>query len=356
MISRAISLQDAWSSGRNNFNLIRLVAAWMVIYSHAWPITGTNGPDLVGWLCRTKSAGELAVDTFFLVSGFLVAASRERHSVKDFLAARALRILPALLVAVLLTTLVMGPLVTTDPHYLRSPITWSYLWRNASLWRAEFWLPGVFEHLPRTAVNGSLWTLPVEGRLYLLLLLAGLVGMLRPKRFFVAWSLAIAGAAGFAWWRAPLPDYLSELLWVTAFFITGTLAWVWRHRIRLSPWPLLALLPLAWMMRGTPLFAGAYFLFVAYGVLVLGFLARLPVLRRVDLSYGVYLYGWPMQQLAFVVGATSVLSNIMLATVLAGACAALSWNLIEYPALQLKSKNHEGAGRTFPSPLPKSRL
>lgn len=110
----------------------------MVIYSHAWPITGTDGRDLVGWLAGTKSAGELAVDTFFLVSGFLVAASLERHSARAFLVARALRIFPALLVAVLLTTLVLGPLVTTDPHYLGASVTWSYLWRNASLWRAEF--------------------------------------------------------------------------------------------------------------------------------------------------------------------------------------------------------------------------
>lgn len=341
----AIPLQDAWSSGRNHFNLIRLVAAWLVIYSHAWPITGTQGADLVGRLALTKSGGELAVDTFFFISGFLVAASLERHSVTGFLAARALRIYPALLVAVLLTTFVLAPLVSTDPQYLRSPLTWSYLWRNASLWRAEFWLPGVFEHLPRTAVNGSLWTLPVEGRLYLLLLLAGLVGALKPGRYLVAWALAIAGAAVFAWWRAPLPEYLRELVWVTAFFITGTLAWVFRRHIRLSPWPLVALLALAVFARGSQLFVGVYFLSVAYGVLVLAFLVPLPALRRHDLSYGLYLYGWPMQQLAFLAGATSVLSNVLVATTLAIPCAAMSWWLVERPALRLKSRFYRGSGK-----------
>ena len=73
------SLADAWADGRNNFNLIRLVAAWLVIYGHAWAITGSGGGDLVTRLTQFKFAGGVAVDVFFVVSGFLIAASLQRQ-------------------------------------------------------------------------------------------------------------------------------------------------------------------------------------------------------------------------------------------------------------------------------------
>ncbi len=332
------TIETAFATGRNNFNLIRLIAAWLVIYSHSWAITGSAGADLVGMLTLQKSAGALAVDVFFLISGFLVAASVQRNSLRAFLLARALRIYPALMVCVMLTVCILGPLLTTAPDYWGDAKTWRYLWANASLWRAEFWLPGVFETLPRTAVNGSLWTLPIEGRLYLVLMLAGLSGMLAPRRYLPAWTLAMVAAGAFASLRAPLPEHLSYLIWVTAFFITGTLGWVYRERIRLSPWPLAALLVGAAALRGTQGFSLAYFALIAYGTLYIGLVPRLPVIEKNDLSYGLYLYGWPMQQLALLAGAASILTNTLAATALALLCAAASWFLVEKPALHWKRR------------------
>lgn len=338
------TLDAAWSTGVNHFNLIRLVAAWLVIYSHAWSITGATGGDLIGRLTGFRAAGPFAVDVFFLVSGFLVAASFERNSVRGFLTARALRILPALWVCIALSVFVLGPIVSTDPGYWQDPRTWNYLWANASLWRAAFWLPGVFEHLPRTAVNGSLWTLPIEGRLYLALLLAGLCGMLVAWRYAIAWTVAMAVAAFYVW-STPLPEHLEALVWVTAFFITGTLLWLLRSRVVLSGWVTLAFLALAAMTRGgTPVGVVAYFAFVSYGTLWLAFAARRSLLRDTDVSYGLYLYGWPAQQVAMLVGAVSVAANIAVATALALACAIASWYLVERPALGLK--------RRWAAPLP----
>ncbi len=331
------TLLDVWQRGRNHFNLIRLIAAWLVIYSHAWAITGTPGHDHFADLTLTKSAGAFAVDVFFAISGFLVAASLERNGWRDFIVARALRIYPALIVCVVLTVFALGPALSVAERYWNGT-TWRYLWANASLWRAEFWLPGVFESLPRTAVNGSLWTLPIEGRLYLALLLAGACGMLAPRRYLPAWALAMAGACGYAWLRAPLPEHLAYLIWVTAFFITGTLLWTWRARVRLSWWTLAALLVLAAATRDTIGFAPAYFATVVYGTFCLALLPRMPVIERTDLSYGLYLYGWPMQQIAFVAGATTVFANILAATALALVCAALSWFLVERPALDWKRR------------------
>lgn len=332
------TIESAWASGRNNFNLIRLIAAWLVIYSHSWAITGSAGVDAIGALTQIKSGGALAVDAFFLISGFLVAASFQRNPLREFLLARALRIYPALIVCVLSSVCVLGPLLTTAPDYWGDAKTWRYLWANASLWRAEFWLPGVFDALPRTAVNGSLWTLPIEGRLYLALMAAGLTGMLAPKRYLPAWMLAIAATCAFAYLRAPLPEHLVYLLWVTGFFITGTLFWVYRQCIPLSIWPLLALLAAALTLRGTWWFGVVYAPLLAYATCYVALIPKLPAIAKTDLSYGLYLYGWPMQQLAFIFGATTVLGNIVAATVLALICAALSWFLVEQPALAWKRR------------------
>lgn len=329
------TLAAAWDSGRNNFHLVRLVAAWLVIWSHAWAITGTAGSDWLGQALG-RSAGAFAVDVFFLVSGFLVAASAQRHSWRGFFVARALRLYPALIVCVALTAFVLGPLLTDADAYWSDARVWRYAWATASLWRAEFWLPGVFETLPYPSVNGSLWTLPIEGRLYLLLFVAGAIGMLRPWRYLPAWALAMAGAATFAWVQAPLPQHLAYLCWTVAFFITGTLLWLWRDRVRLDGRGVPLLVVAAFLARDSVFFAPAYLAAVVYGVLWLAFVPRLPRIQRNDLSYGLYLYGWPMQQVAFLLGATSVLTNTLLSSALALACAALSWFLVERPALRFK--------------------
>jgi peptidoglycan/LPS O-acetylase OafA/YrhL len=332
------TIGSAWASGRNNFNLMRLIAAWMVIYGHSWAITATPGSDLITQLTKFRFAGGVAVDVFFIISGFLIASSLERNSVRGYLIARALRIVPALLVCVLLCALVMAPLLTTASDYWSRPDTWRYIGVNASLWRSAFFLPGVFETLPRTAINGSLWTLPIEAKLYLALMVAWLLGMLTPKRYTPLWALALASASAFAWWKHPLPEHLADTANCTAFFITGSLLWVNRRTIQLSVWPLLVLLAVAAALRGTSWFYLGYFPLLAYGTLYLALVPPLPVIRKHDLSYGLYLYGWPMQQLALLAGASTALGNTAVATVLALICAALSWFLIERPALAWKRR------------------
>ena len=332
------SIAEAWASGRNNFNLIRLIAAWLVIYGHAWAITGSPGQDIVTWLTQYKFAGAVAVDAFFVISGFLIAASLQRNNVHSYLRARALRILPALVTCVVLCVCVLGPLLSTASDYWRSPDTWRYLLVNASLWSTTHHLPGVFEQLPYTAVNGSLWTLPGEARLYLALLIASLCGVLTPRRYTPLWALAIAGAYAFAVWRQPLPQMWLNYMWCTACFITGTLFWVHRHGIRLHMGPLAGLLILALLARGSTWFHLPYFALITYGTLWLGLVPKLPQLRHTDLSYGLYLYGWPMAQLVQTFAPGGPLHNMVWATPLALLCAAASWFLIERPALRWKRR------------------
>lgn len=335
----APSIAEAWAGQRNNFNLMRLVAAWLVIYGHAHAITGIPGNDGIAWLTQLRSAGAVAVDMFFVVSGFLIAASLERNTVRGYLLSRGLRILPALLVCVALTTFVLGPLLSTAADYWRQPTTWNYLLVNASLLLSRFQLPGVFETHPLDVVNGSLWTLPNEAKLYLLLLFAWLLGLLSPKRCTPLWALAMLGGYALARHYWPLPDHIQKYAECTAFFITGSLLWVNRERIRLSGWLVLALVAAFAVLRGTDWSHLPYFGLITYGTLWLGLRLRLPMIRHTDLSYGLYLYGWPAQQLAWTlpIGKT-IAGNIVIATLIALGCAALSWFLVERPALRLKKR------------------
>ncbi|MEO5630107.1 MAG: acyltransferase, partial [Thermomonas sp.] len=175
------TIAAAWATQRNNFNLMRLVAAWLVVYGHAWAITGSSGHDLLAELTGFRFAGAVAVDMFFVVSGFLITASLQRNNVMGYLISRGLRILPALVVCVGVTTFVLGPLLTTASDYWLQPMTWQYFLLNASLWVSRFQLPGLFDQHPLDVINGSLWTLPIEAKLYLLLMLGWLLGLLAPK-------------------------------------------------------------------------------------------------------------------------------------------------------------------------------
>lgn len=333
------SIAAHWASGRNNFNLMRLIAAWLVIYSHAWAITGTPGHDAIASLTGFRSGGAFAVDLFFVVSGFLIAASLQRNTPRGYLVSRGLRILPALIACVAITTLVMGPLLTTAADYWSSPQTWEYLLVNASLLLNRFQLPGVFQGHPTDAVNGSLWTLPNEARLYLLLMLAWWLGLLTPRRYTPLWALTLLGGYLLARQYWPLPYHIQKIGECTAFFITGTALWLHRERVPLHGGLVLALVLALALLHGGPWAHLPYFGLLTYGTLWLGLRVRLPMIRRTDISYGLYLYGWPAQQLAWMLPlGKTVAGNIAIATAIAVPCALASWWLVERPALRLKRR------------------
>jgi len=350
------TLADGAAQRDNNFNLMRLFAAWLVIYGHSYAVTASSDQDLVTRVVQFRFSGAIAVDMFFLISGFLIAASFERHRLRDYLAARALRIFPALIVCVSLSVFVMGALLTTSPDYWHSSQTWKYLLRNITLDKAQFFLPGVFEDLPNKAVNGSIWSLPVEFRLYLLLAALGLARLLRGWRYNTLVALGVVAGAMLIDFDA-LPPWKSANLWCLTFFAAGIFAWVNRARIPLA-WPLLVVfLGVAAAMRGTSYQYIAYFVALSYTTFFIAYVPKLPQIRHHDISYGVYLYGWPSQQLVLHFAPdSSPLSVTFWATLLAGALAVLSWRYVERPALGLKRrlgrKPPAAAPEAAPEPLP----
>ena len=177
-------LSDHIAEKDNNFNLIRFIAAFSVLVSHSYAIHfgSADAEPLLSYL--GKSLGSLSVDVFFIVSGFLIYGSLIRkQSLRDYIAARILRIFPGLIFMLILTTFVLGSSISslTFINFLSEPQTWEYFLKNSILiFRTEYQLPGVFEdNNYGTAVNGSLWSLPFELYMYIALpvLLFGLKGI-----------------------------------------------------------------------------------------------------------------------------------------------------------------------------------
>lgn len=345
---RGISLSDIVERGQNNFDLVRLIAAASVIVGHSFIIASgdVDLEPLAGMSAFTL--GQHAVNVFFLLSGLLVAASLERNSgAVAFMGGRLLRVFPGLVVCVLLLALVMGPVVSSldVASYFASGQTWRYLGLTLSLVTGHAALPGVFETLPATGwVDVSLWTLKYEIMCYFVLALLSALGLwLRP-------GLLMAGFAGLIGVQLArlfyvdvshfgVPDQMVRFL--TCFFI-GAGAWRLRDRIRLSPAGgvlAAAAFALSW---GTALEPLTSYFAIGYLVLCFSALPLGPVRRlcgRGDLSYGVYIYGWPLGQLVLLsIPGLGPVGLAIATLVLAAPVAALSWAMVEKPALALKRR------------------
>jgi peptidoglycan/LPS O-acetylase OafA/YrhL len=321
----------------NHFNLIRMIAASGVLVSHAYPIA--LGPEAVQPLkpLLGETLGTVCVYVFFAISGFFIAKSFDRsQSRRRFLEARALRLFPALIVVLVLTVLVAGLFLTKAP----AAVFWAdvpiYLIRNLTLVSLDYDLPGVFEDTPYgPPINGSLWTLFHEVVCYAGVFLAGMLGLLRAPRLFAVAFVPVLVAC-FAIPALPVHPKILALASLALPFAIGTAFYVWRTHVPLHWGLAIGLVGLAWLAIGTPAFRPLFVLSLSYGVFWLG-LGRAPALlaynRLGDYSYGVYIYAFPLQQLAASMGAQTPLENMVAAFPATLVCAVLSWHLVEKPAL-----------------------
>jgi peptidoglycan/LPS O-acetylase OafA/YrhL len=336
----------ALAHGRdNNFQLIRLLAATAVVLFHSYALTNHWTDEPLWRRVPELNFGALGVACFFVISGFLVTQSwLARERVVPFVAARALRIYPALAGAVVLTlTLAWMSGTLAWGAFFTDPQTLDYIAHVTPAWEMRHQLPGAFAANPTPHdVNGSLWTLPVELRLYVAVLVAGMFGLLarRVAFFAVLWLLLL-----WCVWRPlglPPPPFDKVTGDLVLLFALGSLAFAWRKSIPVSLGIaavvlLLVIVNPADLARG-PLFAPL----LAYIVLVAAYHPRLawPAFNRVgDYSYGVYVYSFPIQQtLVQRIPGIEPAPLFAMAMTLTLVVAALSWHCLEQPALGLKSR------------------
>jgi peptidoglycan/LPS O-acetylase OafA/YrhL len=326
----------------NNFDALRSFAATAVIFSHSFLIAeGTEAHEpLILLTGRQSILGLAGVFVFFAISGFLVTQSFETSgSALRYLAKRSLRIFPGLFAALLISAFVLGPLVTTLPlaDYFRGPEVYGYVVGNVLLNLTIHELPGVLfvDNPVGLEINGSLWTLRYEFMMYLMVLALGVLHLLR-----LPVLLGVLGV-GLACLQLSHLAFLGTFGWLLAFFAIGMVlyklrgTWVFDGRIALVALAGLVLsVPLRQFIQLFPLCGGYLAIYLALDRR----LPSLPATRFGDLSYGLYIYGWPTQAMVMhVSGGTATWWQLFLISLpLALAAAWLSWRLVEQPALRLR--------------------
>lgn len=346
------TLAEAFSAGRagaNNFDAIRLFAALMVLYSHAWLLSVDGNPtDFISHFTHDQTGmGDLGIGIFFVLSGFLIAQSwRRRPDLADFTRNRVLRIMPALTAVVLASVFLIGPLVTTatQADYWSSGETWAYLLNIVFAYPIDT-LPGVFENAAyRPVVNGPLWTLHFEALCYISVAALGALKLLTLRGCLIVHVILLALLVAVSpTIDNDVEDYIRQVATMGGWFYGGVLFAVLDEETRLD-WRVAALAAVALLIAGRTggfdqlwTFAGAYL------VLFIGF-AALGAVRRVgevgDVSYGVYIWSCPIQQiLATQFFPASPWITVAISTPLSIAIAYASWRLIEKPALKLKKRS-----------------
>ena len=341
------TIADAYDKGPDNFLLLRFIAAAMVLWGHSYAISGM--PNKGDFIARANwgdgiYTGSIAVDMFFAISGFLVTASFvNRWNLEKFLKSRALRILPAYYACLVLSALVLGCMFTDMSlgAYLTSGGVRDYLVINPQFGADLHWeLPGVFVHNPMPKiVNGSIWTLPSEVRMYILVAILGALGVFRARRranilLICLIALGLTKIQGMPLVDTPATAHLAGM------FVVGMLFWVNRSSIPLSTILLGALIGLSIVMHGTFLFPYTFGLTLTYFCFWFAYVPNLHFFNRFgDYSYGLYLWGFPIQQaVASVIGhATRPRTNFEISLPITLAIAVASWHLLEKPVLRLKS-------------------
>ena len=341
----------------NNFDGIRIIAASMVIIGHAYVLTGKPLAPVIG----QNVVHGFAIEIFFAISGYLVVKSFAYDpNFGRFLAKRALRIFPALIAVTVITACILGPLVTTLSltEYFADPLFEGYF--KSIILKIRYYLPGVFENnIYPKAVNSSLWSLPVEFFMYLSVMLTGAVSLaaLRKHRiaFEVLWTVftlglivAFIGVIQMEVWDLSVRFfkffYVPHALTVAPFFGVGGMVFiVERYTTRQIPVVVLIAAAVLLQVYHSPTLKILSFIFIPIIIIRVG-QASWPVLRDLgrwgDLSYGTYLYGFPVAQVLSMYYLTTLplFAHIVLALLISYVLAFGSWHLVEKRALRLKPK------------------
>jgi peptidoglycan/LPS O-acetylase OafA/YrhL len=367
-----MSWQHQTGIGRNNLDFVRFVLAVAVILAHSYALL--QGSDAGEPLMRATHGqitfGGLAVDWFFVISGFLIVHSWLRNpSIVEFLKKRVLRIYPGFIGALFFCTFIAAPLAS--PSVRRdfvNAVRLPQLIPNAAILR--YVDPnGVFLSNPMHAVNGSLWSIPYEFWCYIGVVLLGLSGMIRKPTLIGGWFIfTILGSLYFVirhytpgWGRIfPVvfgdPSQWARLL---PFYMAGVTFYLFRNRIGFSRLVALgcALLLIAgaaipvWGVTLLLPTAGTYFLFW------FAFEPRIRMenwARFGDFSYGIYVFAFPIQQLLIMKLGTHISPWYLfaLATPLCILAGIISWHLIERRFLKLKKKPLLDSTRIVASTVP----
>jgi len=332
---------------QNNYDFLRIFAAFCIIFFHSFALLGKSAEDPLFQL----SGGQVhfsfvGLSIFFCISGYLIAKSAVKSpTVINYLWKRLLRIQPLLLVTCFFTIFFVGPLFTGLPlkDYFSNTETYTYFRNILPVFGMQFTLPGVFTHHVDKGVNGSLWTLIIEERMYILMTLIFLYKKDKSKYFiFLILIINILYIVNRYFFYGEILPYLSTTgFYYSLLFLNSACLYLLKLRFKESQFLLISV----------------SFICVLIGILFpklnLVFFFALPVLvnsiakikgklnfagKYGDFTYGTYVFSFPVQQILIAKGVLNPYYLFLITAIIVLPLAILSWNLIEYPFLKLKHK------------------
>ena len=333
------------ASRNRTLDLLRIVFALMVLYSHAYEIPGHGNSEVSAALHPFLSLGTLGVIGFFVLSGSLIVQSWLRTPVwAEYLWKRVLRIVPGYLVAVVISVIVAGLVAPGVPHFFQRLPSARFFASIAAL--SGPMTPPVYPGLVTGGVNNSLWTITYEFRCYLLVGILATLGIFRYRIGWLVLSVVIFGASfsrplivRFSWEPHLFQGDFGLLVRLVSVFLLGGCFGIYRDRIpynaALAFSAAAGIVAVFWLHGPEQLiyFFGAYLTFYAAS-LKLTFLQSARELP--DISYGMYLYGWPVESLVLNFLHLPALVTFAFSSLICAALGWLSWHFVERPMLQLK--------------------
>ncbi|MHA6760615.1 acyltransferase family protein [Streptacidiphilus sp. PAMC 29251] len=369
-------------SGRANaFGLLRLLLATSVVYAHVFPLAYNDEDPLWAISGHQTDVGKMAVVGFFVLSGFMITSSGRRLGIGRYSWHRALRIFPGLWVCVLVTALVVGPVLyahlhgSTSGYWNHADGPFEYIKGTASTALASGYdISGVMRTAAQrglihdAAFDGALWSLKYELLCYVIVGIFAAGGVLRraPRTVLLftlaLWSSMWANTLHATTFRGPSNESAASIripilgganshyiIYLTFAFMLGACFQLFRDKVPVNDLlgVLSALVVLATFRWGMFTVIG----YPAFAYLLIWLGLRLPkqvhwVGRKNDYSYGIYIYGFVVEQVLCVYGAAHWGGPRYFATALAVTVvvAFLSWHLVERQAMRLKdwSPNRPG--------------
>lgn len=340
----------AAANGRpSGFDYLRLGMSVAIVVMHSGITSYGEVTDVVLWNSPLQGVARLVLPMFFSMSGFLVGGSLLRcKTLVMFVGLRAIRIYPALAVEVLLSSLLIGPIVTTYnlADYFLSTEFLKYVFNITG--HIHYTLPGVFKDNPfPKVVNAQLWTVPFELYCYLTLTIVGILGI--KKRFYIA-PLTVFAVSAFHFASQYSRNGLEAEVIVKAipgpmliaYAFGGLTMFLYRNKIPASRFHMLVATLVSLIVVQLPfgeylaLFPSCYLM----ALIGLSNPRRIFLIKGADYSYGIFLYGFVIQQTVMhvVPCLREWYFNILVSLPLSAAFAAASWHFVERPCLEHKDQ------------------
>ena len=346
-----VSLAASYDPRRNTLDAVRVVLALVVAVSHGIVMRTGDEPR---W--GNSTLGDLAVDGFFVLSGFLVTGSYQRIAASTGHASlwtvvrfgwhRFLRIMPGFWVCLLVLALLVAPLAAVlegrpaITPFVTDPSSLDFLVNNAALFIRQYGIAGLLSENPDPFVfDGALWTLVFEAMCYVLLGALGWCGVVRRRRWVVLllaaalWGLLVAQSLGV---DTVIGDLTTRLV---LMFLLGVATYLFRERIPIGPaWAVAAAILLVGCLAAVHDYRIVAAPALTYLIVYLGTGLPRPVRLRTDLSYGIYIYHYPTEQLLMLSSAAMLPTVTFVALSLAAVLlpATASWYLVEKRSLAHK--------------------